>query len=158
MGDATLLGPGAGKRPRRRKLLLLIGAPLLAAASCGALWFAGVLPPGMRHSGKGQQAAGPTYVNLPDIVANLDTPQRHPAYVKLKARLELARPEDQALVTAAMPRIQDLFTTYLREMRPDELRGSMGTYRLREELIARIDIAAAPAHVANVLFTEMIVQ
>jgi flagellar FliL protein len=43
-------------------------------------------------------------------------------------------------------------------MRPEELRGAEGTYRLREELIARADIAAAPARVANVLFTEMLVQ
>ena len=38
-----------------------------------------------------------------------------------------------------MPRLQDLFQTYLREMRPEELRGSAGIYRLREELIARAD-------------------
>jgi flagellar FliL protein len=57
-----------------------------------------------------------------------------------------------------MPRLLDLFQTYLRDMRPDELRGSAGTYRLREELIARADIAIAPAHVQNVLFTEMLIQ
>ena len=41
-----------------------------------------------------------------------------------------------------MPRLLDLFQTYLREMRPEELRGSQGTYRLRVsysggELVAR---------------------
>ena len=46
-----------------------------------------------------------------------------------------------------MPRLQDLFQTYLREMRPEELRGSAGTYRLREELIARANVAVAPARV-----------
>jgi flagellar FliL protein len=57
-----------------------------------------------------------------------------------------------------MPRLQDLFQTYLREMRPEELRGSAGTYRLREELIARADIAVAPARIQDLLFTEILVQ
>ena len=79
-------------------------------------------------------------------------------FVKLKVRLELARPEDQAPFAAAQPRVVDLFQTYLREMRPDELRGSAGTYRLREELIARASLAVAPATVTDVLFSELLVQ
>ena len=65
-----------------------------------------------------------------------------------------------------MPRLLDLFTTYLREMRPEELRGSAGTHRLREELIARANLAAVPAarpgqpptRVADVLFVEILLQ
>jgi flagellar FliL protein len=52
----------------------------------------------------------------------------------------------------------DLFNTYLREMRPEELRGSAGTHRLREELIARASIAVAPARVTDILFVELLVQ
>jgi flagellar FliL protein len=66
-----------------------------------------------------------------------------------------------------MPRLLDLFQTYLREMRPDELRGSAGTQRLREELIARASVAIAvplpgregpPPRVLDVLFTELLIQ
>ena len=57
-----------------------------------------------------------------------------------------------------MPRLQDLFQTYLREMHPDELRGAAGTYRLREELIARANVAARAGEGQDVLFTEMLVQ
>ena len=52
----------------------------------------------------------------------------------------------------------DLFQTYLREMRPDELRSSSGTYRLREELLARANLVSAPAQVVDVLFSELLVQ
>ncbi len=106
------------------------------------------------HAAKGD----PSFMDLPDIVANLNTGQRRAAYVKLKAKLELSRPEDQATIQAAMPRVLDLFQGYLREMRPEELRGTAGTYRLREELLARTNLAAPPARVVAVLFTEMIVQ
>ena len=101
---------------------------------------------------------GPLFMDLPDIVANLNGGPRRATFVKLKAKLELSRPEDQATLTAAMPRVLDLFQGYLREMRPDELRGTAGTYRLREELLARTNLAAPPARVVAVLFTEMLVQ
>ena len=57
-----------------------------------------------------------------------------------------------------MPRLQDLFQTYLREMRPEELRGSAGTYRLREELLGRANIAAAPARITDILFIQLLMQ
>jgi len=78
--------------------------------------------------------------------------------VKLLARLEISRQEDVEKVKAAMPRLQDLFQTYLREMRPEELRGSGGTYRLREELIGRANLATAPVRISDVLFTQMLIQ
>jgi flagellar FliL protein len=113
------------------------------------------------HEGKSapaKPAAGPVFVDLPEIIANLNTGPRRTGFLKLHAKLELARQEDQIAVTAAMPRILDLFQTYLREMRADELRGAAGTYRLREELIARANLATAPAQIVDVLFVEMLVQ
>jgi flagellar FliL protein len=113
------------------------------------------------HAEKKPDAAvkgAPLFMDLPDIVANLNTGGRRAAFVKLKAKLELSKPEDQAILTAAMPRVLDLFQGYLREMRPEELRGTAGTYRLREELLARTNLAAPPVRVIAVLFTEMIVQ
>lgn len=104
------------------------------------------------------EATGPLFMDLPDIVANLNAGPRRAAFVKLKAKLELSKPEDQAALQAALPRVLDLFQGYLRETRPEELRGSAGTYRLREELMARTNLAAPPARVVAVLFTEILVQ
>lgn len=147
----------ASRLPR----LLLLGVPLLFAALLAGLWFSGVLPRllGFRQQTKVQAAAPivPTYVDLPEIVANLNTAGR-PSYVKLSARAEVTGPKDAERVRQLMPRIQDLFQTYLREMRPDELRGSAGSYRLREELLSRANIAVAPAHISNVLFIQLLIQ
>lgn len=115
-------------------------------------------------AGHGEGAAAkpatvaPSYVEMPEIVTNLNAGPRRTSYVKLRSKLELARAEDIEAAKAAMPKLLDLFQTYLREMRPEELRGSAGTYRLREELIARANIALAPARVVDVLFTEMLIQ
>ena len=144
--------------PRR---LILLAVPVVVAGIGAGLWFTGVLPRLLGHAAPKPDAskpAAPVYVDLPEMVANLNSNPRRPSYVKLQARLELARPEDVEVVRAAMPRLQDLFQTYLREMRPEELRGSAGTYRLREELIGRANLAAAPARVTDVLFIQMLVQ
>ena len=144
--------------------LIIIGAAvvLLAGGGAGAAFFLQLGPfagGAAQHDEVGAaQAAPPVFVEIPDIVANLNAGARRPSFVRLKARLEVARREDVAIATAAMPRLQDLFTTYLREVRPEELRGSVGTQRLREELLARANLATRAGTVTDVLFVELIVQ
>lgn len=178
MSSAAVADGGADAAPPAKggskKLLILAAIPVLLAAIGAGLWFSGILPPllGMDHKADGPHAADghakadakaevkpqPVFMELPEIVANLNAGPRRSAFIKLRPRLELTKSEDEAAVRAAMPRLLDLFQTYLREMRPEELRGSAGTWRLREELIARANIAVAPARVVDVLFPEMIVQ
>jgi flagellar FliL protein len=151
------------KKGGRKKLLLAV--PVVLVAVGAGLWFSGVLPGllGMKGRAPAAQSAekktgAPVYLDVPELITNLNVPGRRQSYLKLHAKLELGGPEDVAPVTAAMPRILDLFQTYLRDMRPEELRGSEGSYRLREELIGRAAIAVAPAHIQNVLFEELIIQ
>lgn len=168
-------------KPGKKKIIVLGLVVLLLGGGGAGAWFSGVLPRllgkgdaaqadshaapahgappahGAKHEAKAEKP-GPAFMDLPDIVANLNGGPRRTTFVKLKAKLELSRPEDQATLQAAMPRVLDLFQGYLREMRPEELRGTAGTYRLREELLARTNLAAPPARVVAVLFTEMLVQ
>jgi flagellar FliL protein len=155
--------PEAKKRPIGRRKLILLAAPVVLVAIGGGLWFSGVAPRllGLHRdaqSAESAKPAAPIYVDLPELITNLNSNPHRPSYLKLQARLELTRQDDVERVKAAMPRLQDLFQTYMREMRPEELRGSAGTYRLREELIARANLAAAPARIADVLFTQMLIQ
>jgi flagellar FliL protein len=173
------------KKGGKKKLIVLVALVLLLAGAGAGLWFGGILPPllGMdkkadpaaeeagagQGDGKGDAKADakggkpearpqPVFMDLPEIIANLNAGPRRNSFIKLRPKLELAKAEDEAAVKAAMPRLMDLFQTYLREMRPEELRGSAGTYRLREELLARANIAVAPARIVDVLFPEIIVQ
>ncbi len=160
-----------GAKDGGRKKLILIALPLLVGGLGAGLWFSGIIPKLLGRGDASQHDAGghgdtpaveatstPVFLELPEIVANLNSGARKTTYVKLKARLELSGAADAARVTAAMPRLLDMFQTYIREMRPEELRGSAGTYRLREELIARAQMAAAPARVRDVLFVEVLIQ
>jgi flagellar FliL protein len=152
----------ASRKSGGKKKLLLLAAPALVAALLVGLWFSGILPRmlGTQHAASKEDSkpAVPIFVDLPEMVANLNGGNHRPSYLKLVARLEVAKPEDAERAKQAMPRLQDLFQTYLREMRPEELRGSAGTYRLREELIARANVAMAPARAVNVLFIQLLVQ
>ncbi len=151
----------APPRKRRSKLLLLVALPVLLGAGGAGAWFAGLVPGKNSHAPAVAAAAAPEkpiFVDMPDIVANLNAPGRGSSYIKLPSKLEVARAADARALQDAMPRLQDLFTTYLREVRPEELRGSAGTYRLREELMARASLAAPPAQVTDVLFVELLLQ
>lgn len=150
--------PRAAQRRRTRRIVLL-AAPLVLLAGAGAVWKSGLLTRFRHHPTRAAApTAPPVFVDVPEIVANLDAGPRHTSYVKLQTRLELEKRGDEAAVRAAMPRVVDLFQTYLREMRPEELKSPDGTYRLREELIARCNIALAPMRVRDVLFNELLVQ
>jgi flagellar protein FliL len=145
--------------------LIMIAAPVVLLLAGAGLWFSGILPNmlGMgKHEDNAAEAAKPasppSYLDIPEMVANLNNNNHKPAYVKLTARVEIPKPEDVEKVKAALPRLQDMMQTYLREMRPEELRGSAGTYRLREELLVRANAAVAPSKVSDVLFIQLLVQ
>jgi flagellar FliL protein len=155
-------GGGTG----RKKLILFGGAAtILLLISGGVLYFTGVVDKFIGHkpekeavAEKGQQPPAAVFYDLPDLLVNLNTTGRKASFLKLSVSLELERPEDLPRLQAIMPRIIDNFQVYLRELRVEDLRGSGGIYRLREELLARVNTAAAPVKVADVLFKEMLVQ
>ena len=144
--------------------LILIAVPIVLLLAGAGLWFTGILPHMLGrdkhedHAAEAAKPVPPSYIDIPEMVANLNSNARKPSYVKLAARIEVPKPEDVEKVKAALPRLQVMMQTYLRETRPEELRGSAGTYRLREELLVRANAAVAPAKISDVLFTQMLVQ
>lgn len=152
----------AAPAPKKRRKLVLMLLPLLLVVLAAGGWYSGLIPRLLGRGAGGKMAAAPpekpVFVALPVLIANLATSDGRTAYVKMQVKLEVGGDSAAAAVRAALPRIMDLFQTYLRDMHPSELRGSAGTYRLREELLARADDAVAPARIRNVLFTQMLVQ
>ena len=57
-----------------------------------------------------------------------------------------------------LARIVDNFQVYLRELRPEELSGTKGVVRLKEELLVRVNGAVDPIKVYDILFKEILVQ
>lgn len=101
---------------------------------------------------------GVVFVGLPEMLVNISGADGRPAYLKLKLTLET--PDDAAAeaLASAIPRVNDQFNGFLRELRTDDLAGSAGAYRLRLELLRRVNLAIAPSQVNAVLIEEMLVQ
>ena len=105
-----------------------------------------------------QQASRAFFFEVPDLIVNLNTSGRKSTFLKIKIALELEGSQDVDRINDVLPRIVDNFQVYLRELRVDDLNGSAGMYRLREELLRRVNLAARPVKVRDVLFKEMLVQ
>lgn len=150
-----------------KKLLMIAGGGvlvLLLAIGAGLYFF---VFSGSGDADKSQVAAAEqvpivppqvAYYDVPDLIVNIQTPDGTPAYLKLSVALELYSSDEKAGLQALMPRIVDQFQGYLRELRVDDLKGSAGIMRLKEELLRRTNVAAAPYRVRDVLLKEMIVQ
>jgi flagellar FliL protein len=173
-GEAPAEGEG-GKKKLDKKMIIIIavGAVVLLGAIAAGLVFSGVLGPKKPEAGKEQmdaaaekakedaakkEKAGPIFYDMGEVVVNLQTDGKRQVFLKLVMQLELEAEEDKATIDKIKPRIIDNFQTYLRELRLDDLRGSAGLYRLREELLFRVTEAAHPIKVKDVLIQQMLVQ
>jgi len=101
---------------------------------------------------------GVVFYTLPDIVVNMQTPDGKPTFLKLKLAFELPDHGTADTLDAEMPRLQDVFQTFLRELRPEDLSGSEGTLQLRAELQRRVNLVISPSKVNGVLIEEMLIN
>ncbi|HVX98286.1 MAG TPA: flagellar basal body-associated protein FliL [Pseudorhodoplanes sp.] len=152
---------GAEKKPARK-----FSPKLLIAAAAGALVLAGggtgayfVFSGKEKSAVTAAQAKPAVFLDLPDVLVNLSNAGGdRTQYLKMKIVLELPQQEMIAQVQPMLPRVLDAFQTYLRELRPTDLDGSAGLYRLKEELTRRVNASIAPGRVNAVLFKEIVVQ
>ena len=101
---------------------------------------------------------GVTFYTLPDMVVNIQSPDGRPTVMKLALTLEMHDADLAYSLQGQMPRLQDMFQGFLRELRPEDLAGSAGSYQLRAEILRRVNLVAAPAKVDAVLIEEMLIQ
>lgn len=103
-------------------------------------------------------AMGPFYYDLPVFIVNLNDTGTKTRILKANISLELENAEAVEKIKAFEPRIVDSFQVYLRELRTPDLKGSAGMYRLREELLLRLNKTIHPIKVNDILFKELFVQ
>ena len=174
-GEAT----GKKKLPLKMMLIAGAGALVILGGGGGAAFFL-LAPKGDAHApkkppkapkpekkdGKDDKTApqvkdgpdGVVFYTLPDIVVNMQTADGKPTFLKLKLTFELPDHETADTLNPEMPRLTDMFQTFLRELRPEDLSGSQGSYQLRMEILRRVNLVIAPAKVNAVLIEEMLVN
>jgi flagellar FliL protein len=92
------------------------------------------------------------------LVNLIGLPGERVQYLKVKIVLEVKEEKQVEAIKPSLPRVTDIFQTYLRELRPGDLNGSAGLFRLKEDLTRRVNAAVSPNQVSAVLFKEVVVQ
>lgn len=164
LGDMQIEATPKGGLNGKKLVLFIILPILLLLGGVAGAYFAGLLDPLL--GAKQQQAEDEVapvetravFFDLPQMLVNLNTGSKKNHYLKIAISLELTREEDRVELTNLLPRVVDNFQVYLRELRVEDLRGSAGVQRLREELLMRVNAAVHPIKVRDVLFKEMLIQ
>jgi flagellar FliL protein len=152
-------GAGPAEAPKKSKLKLIIIAAVAVLALGGGGWFMFLRHPAKEMHAEAPIAKPPAFIDVPEMMVNLSgQPGERVQYLKVKVVLEVKDAPVVALITPSMPRVTDIFQTYLRELRPADLNGSAGLFRLKEELTRRVNAAVSPSQVNAVLFKEVVIQ
>jgi flagellar FliL protein len=144
--------------PKSKRKLMIAAAAVLLLVGGGATWFFF-----FRHHGEEVHAEAPAkppvFMEVPDMMVNLiGAPGERIQYLKVKVVLEVKEEKQAETIKPTMPRVTDVFQTYLRELRPNDLNGSAGMFRLKEELTRRVNAVISPGQVNAVLFKEIVIQ
>ena len=166
LGFTKFLNPLAIlKLPMKQKIIAVAALLLVIGGGAGAIMFLGGKPADKIAAADGKSEAPKdlpplqaVFFDMPDVIVNIQGADGATAYLKLAVALELGSPQEKQAVDPLLPRVVDQFQTYLRELRIDDIRGSAGVMRLKEELLRRVNLAVSPTKVRDVLLKEMIVQ
>ena len=149
----------AAPKKSKKKLIIMAAAVLLLVGGGGATWFFFFRAHGEEMHAEAAAPKAPIFVDVPEVLVNLvGAPGERIQYLKVKVVLEVKEEKQAEAIKPTLPRVTDIFQTYLRELRPADLTGSAGLFRLKEELTRRVNVAIAPDQVNAVLFKEIVVQ
>jgi flagellar FliL protein len=150
---------GAAGAPKPKSKIKLIAIAVVALAVIGGgTWYMFLRPHKEVHV-EAPKPKPPSFIDVPEILVNLaGQPGERVQYLKAKIVLEVKDEKQIEQIKPTLPRVSDMFQTYLRELRASDLNGSIGMFRLKEELTKRVNAAISPGEVSAVLFKEILVQ
>jgi flagellar FliL protein len=157
--DAAQDGSAEVSAPNSKKKLVLIAGAVVAIAACAGGYFLMRKPPTASEA-HAEEKKAVAFVDIREMTVNLapEPSQDHQRFLKFRVALEVKDPKTATEIQPLLPRVEDSFQVFVRELRASDLDGSGGVYRLREELVRRVNIAVYPAKVDAVLFKDIVIQ
>ena len=99
------------------------------------------------------------FVPLDEITVNLKHGvSQNMTWLRIKVTLEVQGKNNYDVVSQLTPKIVDIVQTYLKELRQSDLEGSFGIYKIKDEMMMRINTVLHPVRIEAILFQEMIIQ
>lgn len=147
----------------RKKRMIIIGAVvavvLIVAAAVYFLFFAS--RPSAEEARKAAEEAareGVVYVDMPEMVVNLRSPDGQNAFLKINFALAAKDEKIAEELKKELPAIRDAMQPFLRELRPEDLAGSAAVYRIKEEMTRRAVQRVGPDKIDDIMIQDMVQQ
>lgn len=159
--DEAAEGAPAPKAGKKKLVMIAGGVALLTALGGGWFFFKKPSAEQLAAAEAAKQVKKPaTFVEMKDMMIGISSggQQDRQPIIKIKVVLEIADAKVSEEIKPLLPRVEDAFQVFMRELRPADLDGSAGMYRLKEELLRRVNVTVYPAKVDAVLFKELLVQ
>lgn len=147
--------PTDATRPGLRKPLLIGGVAAVLLGAGG--WFAvhaGLLGADAANSAPQANVANTAFVPIPAMVINLGPNSRH-KHLRFSATLEVPR-NQQGFVESLMPRVTDVLNSYLRAIETGTFEEPAALFRLRAQMLRRVQLVTAEDAVRDLLITEFV--
>lgn len=154
------------KEVNKKKILLFLLPGLIAIGIAVGLYHTfdssfndskGV-PYGVLEQTEEEKKQSIIFYDLPEITAPIRNMQGENDIVSIKLGIELSNPEDVKKIEVLLPRIYDIILAHTRELRTEEVTGSEGLYWLKQELLYRLKLAAAPIKIENINIKNFDIQ
>lgn len=161
-GEASAEAGGDAAQAKKKKLMMIASAVVAVvgiAVAVGVVFFMGGEHAEKEESSAAAEVKDIAIYDLPEFTLNLvgdDPVSQH--FLKIKLALELAHSSDIAAMDKLLPRLQDDWGGFLRQLRPSDVQGSAALQRLKEGLLRRANQSLEPVVVKAVYIREMLVQ
>lgn len=161
-------------KSNKKRLLALAAIPVILCLLGLAAYFGGFIPSkdedsnsataqitkrASQKAAKGAVDDGVRLViELDEFIVNLRVNGSQPRFLKMRMALQYVGSNNTANLQKSMPVIRDRIIVYLRELRAEDLHGAEGMYRVKSELLVRLNKLLYPIPVQDIYFKEILVQ
>lgn len=145
-------GQDNGEKKPGKKLSFIIGSVIVLTALFGIFY--------EKFNGETNVRESSTiFIPMDEITVNLrQGVENTPSWLKIKVTLEVHGKGNEEVVKNMLPKIVDIFQTYLKELRKSDLDGSFGIYKIKDEMMLRINTILYPAKIEEILFQDFMMQ
>src|SRR5258708_3456309 len=142
-GAADCAEAAPAKKGKLKLIIAVVG--FLAIVGGGAGWFFLMRGHGEEAHAEAPPPKAPSFVEVPDMMVNLvGAAGERVQYLKVKIVLEVKEEKQVEAIKPTLPRVTDLFQTYLRELRPSDLNAPARPFPLKQKITKRPHPATAP--------------
>lgn len=144
---------------KRKKILLIAIITIIGLPVLGVLFYKYSKIKSIENSefanDKKEEAL---YYDLTPIVVNLDTHNEANKFLKISITLKFDNSNSLEEAKKLEPSLRDEYFTFLRQLRPSDVIGSIAIYRLKDSLYKRTNKILYPAEISDLLIEDILVQ